>query len=55
MVPNKENMDELWNTFKSGIQETMFNRILSQIFKKKHTAPWLNRNLKRRTRCKARL
>ena len=55
MVQNKENIEELWNTFKTGIQEAMDNFIPSKIFKKKNTVPWFNRNLKRMTRRKARL
>ena len=55
MVQNKENIEELWNTFKTGIQEAMDNFIPSKIFKKKNTVPWFNRNLKRITRRKARL
>ena len=55
MVQNKENIEELWNTFKTEIQEAMDNFIPSKIFKKKNTVPWFNRNLKRMTRRKARL
>ena len=55
MVQNKENIEELWNTFKTGIQEAMDTFIPSKIFKKKNTVPWFNRNLKRMTRRKARL
>ena len=40
MVQNKENIEELWNTFKTGIQEAMDNFIPSKIFKKKNTVPW---------------
>ena len=34
-VKDKENIEELWNTFKNGIQEAMDKYIPSKIFKKK--------------------
>ena len=55
MIQNNEKIEELWNIFKTGIQEAMDEFIPSKIFKKKNTVPWFNRNLKRMTRRKARL
>ena len=54
MANGNFSIENLWDTFKSGIQTAMDTFIPSKMFKKKNSVPWFNRNLKKMTKRKAR-
>ena len=43
---NSSSIEELWNTFKDGIQQSMDKNIPSKVCSKRKSLPWFNRNLK---------
>ena len=51
---NSSSIEELWNTYKDGIQQAMDKNIPSKVCSKRKSLPWFNRNLKM-VRHKARL
>ena len=52
---NSSSIEELWNTFKDCIQQSMDKNIPSEVCSKRKSLPWFNRNLKKMVRRKARL
>ena len=53
-LPENENLESAWNFFKSEIHSAVDKCVPSKMVKKRHSLPWLNRDLKRSTRRKAR-
>ena len=52
---NSSSIEELWNAFKDGIQQSMDKNIPSKVCSKWTSLPWFNRNLKKMGQRKARL
>ena len=52
---NSSSIEELWNAFKDGIQQSMDKNIPSKVCSKWTPLPWFNRNLKKMGQRKARL
>ena len=50
---NSSSIEELLNTFKDSIQQSMDKNIPSKVCSKRKSLPWFNRNLKKMVRRKA--
>ena len=55
IMANTNNINTLWETFKTEINTAMETHIPSKIFKNKNSVPWFNRKLKRMLDRKGRL
>ena len=53
--PSTTTVEDLWFTFKTGIEQSMDKNIPTKVCKTRKSLPWYNRNLKRMVRRKARL
>ena len=53
--PSSSTIEDLWCSFKSGIEQSMDRNIPTKVCKNRKSLPWYNRNLKRMVRRKSRL
>ena len=53
--PASSTVEDLWDTFKTGIEQSMDKNIPTKVCKNRKSLPWYNRGLKKMVRRKARL
>ena len=53
--PSSSTIEDLWCSFKTGIEQSMDRNIPTKVCKNRKSLPWYNRNLKRMVRRKSRL
>ena len=54
-APPSSTVENLWDSFKSGIEQSMDRNILTKVCKNRKSLPWYNRDLIRMVRRKSRL